>query len=273
MPNRIIPILDRLRQDIAAGLLPRPSKPPRRQAGHSWRKRTPRPGHHHLPLPPPGPPRQHRLQPRRPLRRLDLHRHRLLPGPQAAAAGRLPPAPRANRRGSAGRHRRHLATGSGIGSGSSTAPGFSMPDTPERCKRTSASPATRRAAASPWPSGWRCSTWPPGCCSARRRRRCGPTRCRRPRRSPTGWSPATSCWGTEDSARMPIWPLLSPRPARRVPHASAADRRLHPRPPARRGEGRAGAARRACRARGGCWRTAIRIRSWSGTSPGVSRRG
>ena len=85
------PSWTRLRQDIAA----RSSGPTRseaacREARHSWRERTPRPRHHRLPVPAPGPPRQHRLPARRPLRRLGLHRQRLLPGPQAAPPGRLP---------------------------------------------------------------------------------------------------------------------------------------------------------------------------------------
>ena len=50
---------------------------------------------------------------------------------------------------------------------------FSMPDIP-RCRPTSASPATRpRAAASRWPTSWRCSTPAPGCSWRFSRRRCG----------------------------------------------------------------------------------------------------
>src|SRR6185312_8116147 len=56
-----------------------------------------RPGHDPLPLPPPGPPRQHRLYSCRPVRPLDLLRQRLLPGPPATAAARLPPAARGDR--------------------------------------------------------------------------------------------------------------------------------------------------------------------------------
>ena len=40
MPPRIIPILGRLRQDIAASLTPRTIEEACSQVGHTWRKRV-----------------------------------------------------------------------------------------------------------------------------------------------------------------------------------------------------------------------------------------
>ncbi len=142
MPNRIITILGRLRQDIAACLTPEAIEAAARQAGHSWRKRAPRPRHHHLPLLDAGPPRQHRLSARRPFRRLVVHRFGLLPGPQATPAGGLSRPPGADRRDVPGRHGRRPPTGSGIASGSSTAPGSRCPTSPN-CNAISASRGTR----------------------------------------------------------------------------------------------------------------------------------
>ena len=76
-----------------------------------------------------------------------------------------------------------------------------------RCRPTSASPATRpRAAASRWPTSWRCSTPAPGCSWRFSRRRCGRmTWPASPGLSPCS-RPAISCWLTAVSARLPIWP-------------------------------------------------------------------
>src|SRR5262249_15012510 len=95
---------------------PPPTRPLRSPGPHSHRGRLPtgglllaqappRPGRHHLSVLAPDPPRQHRLLARRPVRPLDLLRQRLLPGPQATAAARFPPAARGDHRGGAPEHR------------------------------------------------------------------------------------------------------------------------------------------------------------------------
>ena len=188
---------------------PQPPGHRRRLPGRrpSLARRRPRPGHHRLPVPAPGPPRQHRLPARRPLRRLDLHRQRLLPGPQAAAPGRLPAAPGGDRRARCGRPPTGRTAGAATGSGSSTARASRCPTSPS-CGGTSASPpASARGAASPWPSGWRSSTSPPGCSCASAP---APLRthemCQLAADLRGAGRRATSCWATAASARMPTWP-------------------------------------------------------------------
>ena len=253
MPPRIIPILDRLRQDIAAGLSRQTIEEACRQANHHLAQTRPRPGHHHLPLPAPGPPRQHRLPARRPLRRLGLHRQRLLPGPQAAPPGRLPLAP------GDGPPRRSdppppaARDGSGIGSGSSTAPASRCPTSPS-CDATSASPAARRKGCgfpvAKWLALFDLAT------GMLLRSATAPLRTHEMsqagRRSPTDLEPGDVVLGDRgfcSYAHLAL--LLATSAARGVPRPSEADRRLHA-GPARRPGGRAPIpGRRACRARGG----------------------
>ena len=104
MPPRIMPILQRLRQDHSALLQPAAIEAACRQEGYTWRTRLLDPVVT-ISVRPPGPPRQHRLHSRRPVRRPDLLRQRLLPGPQAAAAWRLSPAPRVDHSGGPPGHR------------------------------------------------------------------------------------------------------------------------------------------------------------------------
>ena len=157
MPPRIVPILDRLRQDLAATLTEEAIEAACRQAGHRWRERLLGPAttiylfllqvlHGNTAC-------QHVVhfggraftdgaycQARKRLP-LDVV-HRLLERTaetvrSATAEGR---------------------GGSGIASGWSTAPASRCP-TPPSCRPGSASPAASGpAAASPWPSGWPCST-------------------------------------------------------------------------------------------------------------------
>lgn len=75
-----------------------------------------RPRRHGLALPPPGPPRQHRLPARRPLRSVGLQRHGLLQGAAATAAAGVPDPDRAGRRDAplGDRRGRPLARPSGV---------------------------------------------------------------------------------------------------------------------------------------------------------------
>src|SRR4051794_5276032 len=106
---------------------PPPARPRRRAQppGHHRRlpgrrpslaRRRPQPHHDRLPVPAPGPARQHRLSARRPLRRLDLLRQRLLPGPPAVAPGSLAAPPGGHRDAPAAHHRagQPLARSSGL---------------------------------------------------------------------------------------------------------------------------------------------------------------
>ena len=272
MPPRIIPILDRLRQDIAAALSKETIEEACRQVQPLLAEAHPRPRHHHLPLPAPGPPRQHRLPARRPLRRLDLHRQRLLPGPQAAPPGRLPLAPREDRRRVPIRHRRRFA----LARPSRLArrrlellharrPRAAAPLRPAR------QPAAR-AAASPWPSGWRCSTSPPACCSARRRRRCGPTRCRRAAAISRELEPGDLVLGDRGFCSYAHLALLSAAGCTGC-SASTRSRSSTSRPAVPGRAARLEGSCPACPARGGCWRRASPIRWSSGSSRKGSRRG
>jgi hypothetical protein len=122
-PGRSLPHATALRYHPA----PPPARPRRRAQppGHHRRlrgrrlplaRRRPQPHHHRLPVPAPGPPRQHRLSARRPLRRPGLLRQRLLPGPQAFAPGGLAAPPGGDRGAAAAHHRggQPLARSSGL---------------------------------------------------------------------------------------------------------------------------------------------------------------
>ncbi len=86
-----------------------------------------------------------------------------------------------------------------------------------------------------------------------------------------GWSPATSCWGTGDSAPMPTWPCCRGAVCTGCSGSIRSSSSTSPPGAPRRRAGRG--TWRACRARGGCWRRANATRWWSGTSPRVSHRG
>ena len=237
MPPRIIPILDRLRQDIAAALTPETIEAGLPPGGPLLAEAHPRPRHHHLPLPAPGPPRQHRLH--RTSSTSAAGPSPTAPTARPASDSRWPSITGSSRRSPppSGPPPRATRVGSATASGSSTARASPCPTNPN-CNATSASPAaSARAAASRWPSGWRCSTSPPGCCSARRRTVADPRDVADRRRSRGSWSPATSCWETADSARMLTWRYCRPRPPRGVPRPSEADRRLHPGPASGRRRG------------------------------------
>ena len=96
MPPRIVTILGRLRQDLAAELSPDAIEQACQEEKYSWRDRVLNPVDHGLLVPPPDPPRQHRLSARRPLRPMELHRQRLLRRAEAAPPGG-PPSPRRRR--------------------------------------------------------------------------------------------------------------------------------------------------------------------------------
>ncbi len=273
MPPRIIPILDRLRQDIAAGSVPgdhRGGLPPGRV---SLAQAAPRPGDDHLPVPPPGPPRQHRLPARRPLRRLDLYRQRLLPGPQAAPPGRLRPARRADRRRGAAPPPTAPA-GSGIGSGSSTAPASRCP-TSRELQRHFGQPGNQRKGCGFPVAKWlalfdvatgmllRSTTAP---LRTHDMSQVGPDlrRAGAGRRRAGGPGLLLVC-SPGDVART--------RPAGRLPRPPAADRRLHAGPPDGQEEGPVPQAAGPAELAVGAGPEASRIRSSYGSNRNPSRSG
>ena len=131
MHHRIVSVLRRLR-NAPAQQLDRPEiLDACRQVKHTWRHLPARPRRHHPPVPPPDPPRQYRHQSSRPDQRPRLHRLGLLPGPEPLALGRVPGVAPPRRPAAPARDRRDRGRWHGhrvfVADGSS----FSMPDVPE----------------------------------------------------------------------------------------------------------------------------------------------
>ena len=116
----------------------------------------------------------------------DLHRLGLLSGPHAAPPGGLPDAAPAPRHGLGSR----IPDEATPWHGPSHLPARRLVVLDARHPRVAGAvrPARQpgRAAASPSPSSWLCSTPAPGCSSRSSPRRCAPTRCPRRRDRPSG---------------------------------------------------------------------------------------
>ena len=136
-----------------------------------------------------------------------------------ASCGDSPPRSGRHRRdGALAGHRTFLVDGSS----------FSMPDTPELAAalRPARRPAPRlRLPRRPLLALFHAGT---GLLLSSRGAAADPRHGPGRRRPPASWSRATSWSATAASAPSPTWPCWPPRPARRVPHPSEADRRLHP---------------------------------------------